>query len=325
MKKLCVAIAAALALTARADEGRIPIYQATTISQSGSYVLTRDLSISSGSAITITGNPNVILDLAGHTIVSSSATAVFTLNFTSGFTSPCGSLTLRNGEVKGNGSGVTTVVGRQCQIDLKLEGMRFNNADVYVEDGSVSAISNRFYGSDLFNDANFTAPSALIEWNQFILGGITVFGNAVAQIRHNNLQSGSIVANGSDGFAATEHIIEANTLAGGGIQVGQSGTDGVVNLAVIGNVATGAIQVRTCQGFRIADNVISGCAGGSGITLVEGSKGLIEGNRVRGCTNGISFDSLSNDNAWRNNMLRNNTSAVLNNGLNNTDAGGNVF
>ena len=326
MKTLLVTVAVAgITFAARGGDGRIPIHQATTISQSGSYVLTRDLSISSGSAITITGNPTVIFDMAGHSIVSTAGNPIFNLNFSPSPGEWCGSFTLRNGEVKGNPQGISTPVGRHCPIDVRIEDVRFNNADVYVEDGSVVAIGNRFVNADLFVDANFTSPSAILEHNQIQLGAMIIFGMNAAQIRQNTIQSGSITVNGSDGQSSRQHIVEKNMVTDGSIVIGFAGSDGIENVAVVGNVTSGAIQVRMCHGCRVTDNVSSGCSSGSGIRLTETHGTLVEGNRVRGCAYGIEFDALSTDNVWRNNILRNNTAAVLNSGANNTDAGGNVF
>ena len=56
--------------TALADEGRVPIFQVTSISQPGTYVLTRNIGAMVGSAITIQAS-NVTLDLNGMTVTTS--------------------------------------------------------------------------------------------------------------------------------------------------------------------------------------------------------------------------------------------------------------
>src|SRR5438034_320997 len=66
----CLVLAALAAGPLIADEGRIPVFAPTVITQPGYYVLTRDISVSGGHVITIQAN-NVTLDLNGRTIVSS--------------------------------------------------------------------------------------------------------------------------------------------------------------------------------------------------------------------------------------------------------------
>src|SRR5437667_6658468 len=87
---ICGAIALLLlmAVAAQADEGRIPIYGPPgqtlpiTISAPGSYVLTRDISAGTSTAIIIAAS-NVTLDLNGHTIAGTSSGS-------GGFRTECG-------------------------------------------------------------------------------------------------------------------------------------------------------------------------------------------------------------------------------------------
>ena len=59
------ALAGGAAVPLVADEGRIPIFQQTTITQSGHYVVTRSFSVSSGSAILIDADKVTRLQRAG--------------------------------------------------------------------------------------------------------------------------------------------------------------------------------------------------------------------------------------------------------------------
>ncbi len=65
----CVLAGLILAAPAFADEGRIPIYERTTISVPGSYVVTRDIVIDADYAIRIDASP-VQIDLNGFTLRS---------------------------------------------------------------------------------------------------------------------------------------------------------------------------------------------------------------------------------------------------------------
>src|SRR5437867_4844935 len=64
---VCLAFVGLVGSGIWADEGRIPIFQPTTITQPGHYVLTRDISNGAGDGILIRAS-TVTLDLNGHTI-----------------------------------------------------------------------------------------------------------------------------------------------------------------------------------------------------------------------------------------------------------------
>lgn len=330
-RRAALALLASGATAALAGDGLIPIYQPITITTSGSYVVTRDFSITTGSAITILGNPQVSIDFAGHTIsAATTAGAVVSSNRQSA-SNPCQAVSLENGRIVVatgvSGTGFTTTVGEHppCMVDVRITNMTFDNAGVWAEDSRLTVLGSRFLKSSMNADANWAGAQARFEGNEVFSADVIAYGASVAQIRHNNIMSGSIVVNGSDGFGSLNHVIEGNTLSNGSIKVGLSGSDGAGQMMIVGNVLKGSIQVGSCIGSRIADNVVSGCSpGGSGIDLTGSSRALIEGNRVYGCTYGIALDASSAYNAYRNNMLRNNTTPVLNSGTGNTDNGGNI-
>jgi len=85
----------------RASDGAIPIYQATTITASGSYVVTRDLSVG-GAAIQIQA-PHVDLDLGGHLVTSTGGVAISITE--------ASSITIRNGVLDGGTDGVVVSLG----------------------------------------------------------------------------------------------------------------------------------------------------------------------------------------------------------------------
>jgi hypothetical protein len=292
-------------------------------------VLTRDIKVTSGSAITIQGSLSVTFDLAGHSIISTSPSAVITIDV-GGPGDPCTALTLRNGSIAGSGAGLTTTFGHHCLVDVRVEHVAFNSASVYVEEGSLFVTSSRFTNSDLENEANGgEALVARIEDSDFENGSILLLGAGSAQIHHNTLQWGSIYAQASDGRSPVNHVIDANTIKQGAIRIRGGGVvSDSVGVAITHNVVTSTwssspISVETVAGVRIADNLI-GLSSLAGISLANTRDALIDNNRVWGCLSGIMFDTSSNDNAYRNNMLRNNTSAVLDNGTGNTDSGGNI-
>src|SRR5262245_40090047 len=93
-------LASAAAATAPlADEGRIPVFQSTTISSPGHYVVTRDIVATVGVAIAIQAD-NVVLDLNGHTISEPFAQPVIFVIGTSN------DVTILNGKTSGGTVGI---------------------------------------------------------------------------------------------------------------------------------------------------------------------------------------------------------------------------
>src|SRR5262245_24885030 len=90
----------------RADEGRVPVFQPTTIVKPGSYILTRDIEVAAGDIITIAAS-QVTFDLNGHTLRSTA------LNNTLVAIDPAADLiTIRNGRMSGGQYGVRAQIGR---------------------------------------------------------------------------------------------------------------------------------------------------------------------------------------------------------------------
>ncbi|MCP3978601.1 MAG: hypothetical protein GY716_04605 [bacterium] len=87
-----------------AEEGRVPIFEPTTITQSGKYVVTRDISDATNTVILIngTGTETVDIDLNGFTITSGPSNIAVRANDTK-------SLVIRNGFLVNTGSTVSNV------------------------------------------------------------------------------------------------------------------------------------------------------------------------------------------------------------------------
>jgi len=322
--RIATIVLAFLALgTAFAAEGKIPILAPIVITTSGSYVLAKDLTVASGSAITIKGNPTVVLDLAGHVIVSTAGPAI---TIDRNGTQTCASLTMRNGNIASAGIGVTTTGFPSCNLDVRIEGVRFRNADVYVEDGNLFVSSSRFVASDLTVDANFTGVTAQIYDNAFTSGGISVLGGTSVEVRHNTIWGGAIVAQASDGWDVVNNLIEGNAITYGGIEICPQGSEHAQGLVVARNVVWGAILVRNASGFRLSENTTKGCTeGGAAIDVVASARGLIEGNHTDACAYGLKIDADSVSNVYRGNIFKDSTLPVLDGGSSNVDAGGNVY
>ena len=98
------ALACAVSLSAAAN-GDIPLYQSTTITQPGRYILTRDVS-SQGDVFLITTD-GVTLDLNGHTVKSVAGAGV-TISVT-GIVMPV-LIRVFDGTIRGGAYGVNVVV-----------------------------------------------------------------------------------------------------------------------------------------------------------------------------------------------------------------------
>ncbi len=100
---------------ARASDGRIPVYQPTTIAQPGSYYVTRDIVAPSGSIAILISDDNVTLDLAGHTLSTSGQVAcVFGVGHVN--------VRIANGRIVGGVTGVYLDLGDYVVERLDVRG-----------------------------------------------------------------------------------------------------------------------------------------------------------------------------------------------------------
>jgi len=265
-----------LAPPAMAAGGRIPIYGQTTITSPGTYQVTRDFTVSSGTAIVVqTGN--VTIDLDGHTITSTDLSSP--VIHANGF-SP---VRVSNGRIVGGHDGVRLEA---------FEG-RFLAEDLYLSDQAGTAIlvggggnSNHavIVGNTIHRPADYGIAlsflvGARIERNVVTLAGkdgvyVSAVGNV--SLRANN------VANSNEAglhlvFATHAAAVGDNVFAfngGSGILVGDTIPSSVRNNAIDGNLcesnqrygleflpaATGNIYGRN----RTPGNALGGVAPGAG-------------------------------------------------------------
>ena len=136
-----------------ADEARIPIFQPTTITQPGYYILTRDLSPASVTAITIQAD-NVTVDLNGRAINSAPSQGAIAVN------GAFQNVTIRNGRLLGGDFGVNAVASAPGTVNLRVERVEIRNtAFVGVQvfgAGIVQLISCRI--TDSGGDATYILP-----------------------------------------------------------------------------------------------------------------------------------------------------------------------
>ena len=344
--QLLFVLLAGAGLGIRADEGRIPIFQPTTITSSGSYVLTRDITVASGNVFTIQAS-DVTLDLNGRTVQVTSPGGYLIAIDTGAST-----LRVKNGALIGGQFGIANI-GGTVPILLDVEKVDFlshglgaiqltNAGDVRISKCS-------------FRNLGGTATAILLQ-PPGPPPGLTsariaenVFSNMRGAISTHELQSVAVLNNNiSDTFfgidlhgTTASFLVRGNVLeqkASGGFLMGinvQNAAPPLPGALILDNVVSGfavGMRIIASGGVRVARNVVHrGVAGGAfagdGILLLFNQQALLEDNQIQGNAGcGIRFDSSSSNNAYRSNMLRGNSGgAVCNSGVGNTDAGGNIL
>lgn len=332
----CMAPAVAGAL---ADEARIPVYQPTTLSQSGHYILTRNITSTSGSAITITAQ-DVTLDLNGFTITGPPATALVVINSAAGAT-----VRIRNGFLIGANTAISSAASdlslsldRIAAFDWDNLGLDIINAahldilrsevrSTVAADTAVSVtgpagvpVSGRIERSTFSDDAGgvvIVLPKSWVIQDNIFLGsaGVLFFdsGAPVPGTGANLVKDNTFHGNGTG--VSISPFIPGNQILGNVITEGASGV--VVSSddnTIAGNLVGGGFPSPSCPGA----------------ICVKGARNLVDGNLTEGTTSGcgIAFTGAgATGNAYRLNMLRGNAVAgvCVSGGATATDAGGNIL
>ena len=324
-----------------ADEGRKPIYQPVSITQSGTYVMTRDLSISTDTNIIDIAASNVTIDLNGRSLTSSSNTASI-INIGNG---AYNNITIKNGYLNGGSSGVYSNSSTRIRIFLDNLTIRDTASDAidiqnirYVEISGCKIISPAGYAINL-NGVDNTFPAKI---NNNIITGANFTGISATGIQAGEIRGNTILIMGAStsyrgiyldtvsGLTAGGNLIAGNTISGSGNNLlpGIQITPDSANNSIIDNViaeAYNGIWIQSNNNLFRGNTVSAHSGNGIG---VAGLRNIIEDNQISGNGTGGSgfgiFFSGGPSNAYRNNMLRGNASgAVYENG--NTDAGGNII
>lgn len=180
---LLAALALLVPLAASAADGRIPIYQSTTISQPGSYYLTQDIS-GSGNVITIAAH-GVTLDLDGHTITATSGDGVSA--------SLWSHLRITNGRIAGGSAGVYVFGGSDIRVDhvtcsgqttagIQIQGDSGGAYGGVIESCAVRVPTSTTYSIDLENLTGASVQGSTVYGAMIYVGnckGVTITGNAV--------------------------------------------------------------------------------------------------------------------------------------------------
>jgi parallel beta-helix repeat protein len=305
---LALSVICATLTPAVADEGRIPVFRATTITEPGSYVLTRDIVLDLCSQLVISAS-GVDLDLNGHTVRGSECGGLISV---SGF-----DIVIRNGRLTGN---VVSAIQAAGFSQLKLDHIRISGSDsgitggAYVEmvDSSLTTIWS----------AVQNVSSGRFVGNHFRSGDIAVSGGMSNSVFEHNVFDCGIGAPGGlsilDGNSVKDNLFHGclkainvgrgNVVEGNLIRTGMYGVRAGDKNRLIKNVLEGVEDPIHILGDDnvIAENVLwGGSLLNTGIRIA-GSFNLIDGNTSEKNTQyGIEFVS-GTENLYRNNTLRNN-------------------
>jgi parallel beta-helix repeat protein len=299
---------------ALADEGRIPVFQATTISQAGSYFLTNDIDASgSASAVTIAAS-DVILDLNGHAILDSASTSTANLIW---IQSGMDNITVRNGFLRGGAVGVYySNTGPNGFVSIHIQRVTSTLAGQYgiflegpfdVEVTSCRVVDPGVAGIQVQGVVRgFTGR---IEDN-IVRGsggtGILLKGLRGGEVRNNTIDSFGTTAANSAGilltapvidWGATGNVVDGNTILDSGD--GNFGLDIEQNCPgtlITGNTVSGngnaGIFVQS-DGNRIVSNVV-GARAGSGINVTSMMNVIERNHTTANFLNGISIGGSYN-------------------------------
>ncbi|HPR63763.1 MAG TPA: right-handed parallel beta-helix repeat-containing protein [Thermoanaerobaculia bacterium] len=343
-----------------AGEGKVPIYQQTTITQPGHYIVTRDISIASGSVLTIQAD-EVQVDLGGFTLSTSSSSAAV-MEISSGKTD----LFFYNGRLKGGMFGIHHM-GSSSSIRVSVKDVeiidpvtsgismtRVNKADIdHCRIVRSSPDIMALYGILLQGDPGSLecrVTDNVVEGTGFYgiyLDDVTaseIRGNEVTRYAQTDSSYSGIFIIGPSIWQSGGSRIVGNRVRNDGINgVGISVT---ANATISGNLSiyNGKMGIRCSQGCLIENNTVS-FNGTYGIEI-NGPYNVIRGNNITG--NGtttshhgiscVSGENLVEDNSvqgnagyglylspivfYRDNILRGNGAGAVFSGY---DAGGNII
>jgi hypothetical protein len=304
----CLALASAAAVSAvPAANGDIPIYQATTITQPGRYVVTRDIT-AQGDVIVIQAG-GVTLDLNGHTITSVAGSGVvFDVPDQAGAVAPCE--IVANGRIVGGDTGikavnlpaVTPIIIDKVGIVMPmfrcidLPGAKVEVLDSVLRECGSDGIRMTGNGMGLLDvrDTLITdVQGSGILANA--IDGVTVRGSTIRRFGLGpGTDTGGVhaISLGKIGLSVLDSVLADGSARGAGLLMEQAGIVGpnyIVGNRISGNGLSG-IDLR--QGTaHITNNTISG-------NLVDGIRvdaaGLIGPNMISG--NSILKNTLNGAN-----------------------------
>lgn len=338
---LSAAVALLAATFTMGAGGRIPIYTVTTITESGSYVLTRDVSTAGGSGITVEAS-DVTIDLAGHTISSAGTGSGVLLE------SSATDVTIRNGRIRGTHYGISSASDttklrvriENLEIEDVRRGVTFFNPEHLSITGcrfTNTAWEGIYLGHSSLGGA-FTARIAGNDFHSIGYSAMMILGLNGGEVRDNTITdfglSGSGTISGIFLGPAGDNTIEVGgTLVSGNTIDEGTGTTvyaGIVSDLyrnqdrISGNTiaSTGDFGVRVNSDYaRVGTNHITDAANTA--VYVQGYGCLVENNTLVAASYGIFFDSSGGGSVYRGNVAIDIGTAAVSGTA--TDGGDNVF
>ncbi len=302
-------LAAVLVQPVLAAEGRTPIWQQTVITQSGKYILTRNVNVPVGVAVDIQAN-GVDLDLNGFILgAPGSPNPVIQ---SSGFSD----LHIHNGTVNGG----TDAVYIRGAKNVVVEGLQINSGTgtgIFLDEVTDITVRNNQIrdrnGIGILANpgAAFPAVTGLIADNvvEACQEGISVDLAQALVIRNNQVQE-TFGSFGIRVFDSRSVIIAENTTAetlAEGIWLEITFGSKVYNNTVSRAHGPAGIHLLGSHENLVLDNVVNECDS-DGIAVV-GDRNLIQRNNLsrNGATgSGFGLHLLGQQNVWRENMARSN-------------------
>ncbi len=311
----------------QAADGTIPVWTQTVITQPGHYILTRDISVSSGVAITVDAD-GVTLDLNGHTITSSDPVDPVIL-----LTPDKDDLHVKNGTLQGGGYGIhsngAAATSHIRVHDLTISGQA-GYGMLFVSPAYVEVLGCRVGPTESQEGISVQGSPGFS--GRFIDNVVVDPGDKGIELQylHEGEVAGNIVTQHQEHdhglylSSCRANRIEANIVSSE-LDGGHSGIYADCDDSVIsGNLSRGftyGIEVRG-NGNRVISNEANDNSN-DGI-YVSGTDNYVFDNMCHGNAGyGIRFGD-GNGHAYRDNMLRGNSLGAVG-GAPNTDVGGNIF
>lgn len=330
-------LAALAALPLAADEGRIPVHQPMSLTQPGRYVLTRNITATTGPAIEI-ATGGVDLDLNGHSVTGKTGQDALVL-IGGGTPDPGGDVRIHGGRIVGGLNGIHALVGtdyalKLCDLDiagqeqdglLLEDGQELELIDAQLRDAARYAVNIK--GSAV--DAKIRAVASKISIHGLIKAAMAsghIHDALVVHVPGGLCPTCPLIElSGSPGFTIAESTLVGTGSSGGAID-GIAADAASGDLVIRDNTITGfgryGINLAS-QGNVVRDNTINRNLS-HGIS-VAGSTNLVEHNRIGHNSGlGINFVNAVGPHIYRDNVLRGNGTGGVGGVSGNTDAGGNV-
>ena len=268
-----------------ADEGRIPIFRPTRITQPGHYVVTRNIAVTAGVLLDIQAG-GVTVDLNGHTLSSSSLTDDLVQITCPGGVEPPDPEKLLNADLIGGLNAIHAIPPGPCKLSLE---------DLQIGDPSIRAI--------------FVEETGQVEIRGIIISdfqgssGVPAIDLRASSTRpRGSAELARLVMNGVNPWGMFSHVVAHLS-------------DGLVNLSGIVNPNSAVLSLVDAPGSSLRDFNINWVAppdpDAPAISLIASSGVLLDGNVVRcdgsvrtaNLNHGVFVDAASHDAKIMNNTI----------------------